>query len=298
MSERAGSSRATNTAGLIAAAFAAALVVLLMVIVAANQNSLGPPPTIPRWLPIGLAYGAPAIIGWLGALGDRRPVLAAAGLLYLPLALLAFSGVTLPFLLPALLFLRAASVPGPATDRRPVAEPGDQLESGPALRNRRRRLLVVLTAGLLSTPVVVWLVLNLGIAGVVGLILAAGLAQLARGRRTGRQPGSGEPTTTGTAARLPSALAAIAIVVLVLAGLGAAIATTEQRCWVRTDTPAGPVFRQVPPADEMTLGPGESAGGCDSGEYTLVGLGLEAGLICVAIALAALVALRPAPTRS
>jgi len=292
MSERAGSSRATNTAGLIAAAFAAALVVLLMVIVAANQNSLGPPPTIPRWLPIGLAYGAPAIIGWLGALGDRRPVLAAAGLLYLSLALLAFSGVTLPFLLPALLFLRAA------TDRRPVAEPGDQLESGPALRNRRRRLLVVLAAGLLSTPVAVWLVLNLGIAGVVGLILAAGLAQLARGRRTGRQPGSGEPTTTGTAAPLPGALAAIAIVVLVLAGLGAAIATTEQRCWVRTDTPAGPVFRQVPPADEMTLGPGESAGGCDSGEYTLVGLGLEAGLICVAIALAALVALRPAPTRS
>ena len=292
MIEGPGSSRATNQTGLVATAFAAALVAMLMLIVAANQNSLGPPSTIPPWLPIGLAYGAPAVVGWLGVLGGRRALLVAAGLLYLPLALLAFSGVTLPFLLPALLFLRAA------TDRRPVAEPGDQLDSGPAPGNRRRRLLVVLAAGLLSTPVVVWLVLNLGIAGVVGLILAAGLAQLARGARTGRQPGSAEPTTTGTAARLLGALAAIAIVVLVLAGLGAAIATTEQRCWVRTDTPAGPVFRQVPPADVMTLGPGESAGGCDSGEYTVVGLGLEAGLISVAIALATLVALRPAPTRS
>jgi len=292
MIERPGSSRATNRAGLIATAFAAALVVMLMLIVAANQNSLGPPSTIPRWLPIGLAYGAPAVVGWLGALGGSRPLLVAACLLYLPLALLAFSGVTLPFLLPALLFLRAATEP------RPVAGPGDQLDSGPALRNRRRRLLVVLAAGLLSTPVVVWLVLNLWIAGVAGLILAAGLAQLARWGSTGRQPGSGEPTTTGTAARLPGALAAIAIVVLVLAGLGAAIATTEQRCWARTDTPAGPVFRQVPPADVMTRGPGESAGGCDSGEYTVAGLGLEAGLISVAIALAALVALRPAPTRS
>ncbi|MFZ5853292.1 MAG: hypothetical protein ACOYXS_02165 [Chloroflexota bacterium] len=292
MIERPGSSPATNPTGLVATAFAAALVVMLMLIVAANQDGLSPPSTIPVWLPLGLAYGAPAVVGWLGVLGDHRPLLVAAGLLYLPLAVLAFSGVTLPFLLPALLFLRAA------TNARPVPEPGDQLESGPAPAKRPRRLLMVLAAGLLSAPIVVWLVLNLMLAAVVGLILAAGLAQLARGARTSHQPRSAEPPPTRTAARLPGALAAIAIVALVLVGLGAALSTTEERCWIRTDTPTGPVFRQVPPTDVMTLSPGESGGGCNSGEYTVVGLGLEAGLIAVAIALATLVARRPAPARS
>ena len=292
MIEQPDASRSANRTGLIATAFAAALVLMLMLIVTANRNGLGPPSTIPHWLPLGLAYGAPAVIGWFGVLSDRRPLLAAAGLLYVPLAVLAMSGVTLPFLVPALLYLRAA------TGGRLAPELGDQLGSEPAFGNRRRRLLVVLAAGLLSTPVVVWLVLNLGIVGVVGLVLAGGLAQLTRGGRAGRELGSGAQTGTGPTERLAGTLATVAIVVLVLAGLGTAIGTTEERCWIRTDTPNGPVFRQIPPTNAITLGPGETAGGCESGEYTIAGVGLEAGLISVAIALAAVVALQRAPTGS
>lgn len=284
MIEQPDASRSANRTGLIATAFAAALVLTLMLIVTANRDGMGPPSTIPHWLPLGLAYGAPAVIGWFGVLSDRRPLLATAGLLYVPLAVLAMSGVTLPFLLPALLYLRAA------TGGRLAPEPGDQLGSGPVFVNRRRRLLLVLAAGLLSTPAVVWLVLNLGIVGVIGLVVAGGLAQLARGGKTGRQPGSGEPTATGPTERLAGTLATVAIVVLVLAGLGAAIGTTEERCWIRTDTPSGPVFRQIPPTDTMTLGPGESAGGCDSGEYTPGGIALEGGLVAIAIGIATLVA--------
>lgn len=296
MIERPESSTAANRTGLIATASATALVAMLMLVVAANQNGLGPPAAIPRWLPLGLLYGTPAVIGWLGALRDRGRLLAAAGLLYVPLAVLAFSGITLPFLVPALLFLRAAG-------RR---EPGAPAAHAPiSLRSRKRRVFVVFAAGMASTPVVMWIVLNLGVIGVIALALFAGLAQALSGHVPGTAaalPPAGSPGSSGTPARtrLVGALEAAAIVTLVLSAGGAVIAMTEQRCWIRTDTPNGPVFRQIPPTNTMTLGPDESAGGCDSGEFTFGGIALEAGLLIGAIGVAALLAWPPAdrPTAS
>lgn len=300
MIERPESSRAANRTGLIATAFAVALVAMLMLIIAANQDGLAPPSAIPRWLPLGLLYGAPAVIGWLGALSDRGRLLAAAGLLYVPLAVLAFSGVTLPFFVPALLYLRAAGRREylRATGREPGAPPAHGPISFPS---RYRRVLIVFAAGVASTPIVLWIVLNLGVIGVFGLVLLAGLAQVPAGRgqgTAGAPPPARSPDWTGTSARarLVGALEAVAIVTLVLAAGAAAIATTEQRCWIRTDTPNGPVFRQIPPTNMIALGPDESAGGCDSGEYTLGGIGLEASLLLGAIGVAALLA-RPGASR-
>lgn len=288
-----------NRTALITTAFAAALVALLMLVVTANQDSLGPPSTIPGWLPLGLLYAAPAVIGLLGAWTGRGLLLAAAGLLYLPLAVLAFSGVTLPFLVPALLYLREAS------RREPAEAALDRLETP---RSGFRRWTIVLAAGLASAPVVVWIVLSLGIVGVVGLGVVAWLAPALarRGRRGGRGPtpdGIGERGR----ARLRGMLAAAAIVTIVLTAGAGAFATTETRCWIRTDTPSGPVFELIPTANSFTGGsgesfgvaPGGSAGGCDSGEYTIGGLALEASLVLVAIGMAAFLARqrasRPAP---
>jgi hypothetical protein len=96
-------------------------------------------------------------------------------------------------------------------------------------------------------------------------------------------------------AQLPGALAAAAIVALVLAAGVAAIGTTEERCWIRADTPSGPVFRQIPPTDTITLQAGETAGGCDGGVYTPTGIALEACLLVAAIGTALLVT-RTRPT--
>lgn len=285
-----------NRTGLITTAFAAALVTLLMLVVTANQDGLGPPSTIPGWLPLGLLYGAPAVIGLLGASSGRGSLLAAAGLLYVPLAVLAFSGVTLPFLVPALLYLGAATRPEPA--EAALDRPGSP-------RSGFRRWTIVLAAALASAPVVVWVVLNLGIIGVVGLVVVAWLAPalVERARQSGRAPTTGRTGEGGLAggdgwAQLRGMLAAAAIVALVLAAGAGAFATTEERCWTRADTPGGPVFEPIPSANTFTAGSGESGGvalgesggGCASGQYTLGGIALEASLVLVAIGMATFLA--------
>lgn len=282
--ERPAASWSASRAGLIATATAAALVamlVLIMTVSAANRESLGPPATIPAWLPLGLLYSAPAVIGWLGARDDRGSLLAAAGLLYLPLAVFAFSGVTVPFLLPALLYLRAAA------RREPVASKPKGRHSPGRLS---RRSLIVLVAGLASAPIVLWIVLNLGIFGVVVVVVVAQVAQAFTQRGQSTAPSRTSERTGGTMrAQLLGALAAAAIVALVLAAGAAAIATAEERCWIRADTPSGPVFRQIPPTNTITLQGNETAGGCDSGTYTPRGIALEAALLLGATGLAVLV---------
>lgn len=282
--ERPAASWSASRAGLIATATAAALVAMLgliMTVSAANREGLGPPATIPAWLPLGLLYSAPAVIGWLGARDDRGSLLAAAGLLYLPLAVFAFSGVTVPFLLPALLYLRAAA------RREPVAsKPKGRHSPG----RSSRRSLIVLVAGLASAPIVLWIVLNLGIFGVVVVVVVAQVAQAFTQRGQSTAPSRTSERTGGTMrAQLLGALAAAAIVALVLAAGAAAIATAEERCWIRADTPSGPVFRQIPPTNTITLQGNETAGGCDSGTYTPGGIALEAALLLGASGLAVLV---------
>jgi hypothetical protein len=103
-------------------------------------------------------------------------------------------------------------------------------------------------------------VVSLGIFGVVGLVVIAGLAP-ALERRVQPTPQDRSPGRLGRAmrAQLLDALAGAAIVALVLAAGAAAIVTTEERCWIRADTPSGPVFRQIPPTSTITQA-GEIAG--------------------------------------
>lgn len=292
LGERPARSWSARQTGLIATAVAAALVLMLLVVISgtASRDGLGPPRTIPSQLPLGLLYGGPAAIGWLGARSARRPLFTAAGLLYLPLAVLAFSGVTLPFLLPALLYLRAAAT------REPVASQPQRLQ--PPRRSSRRSLIAV-AAVLTSVPIVLWIVLSLGIVGVVGVVVVAGLAPVLarRAQPTSTDPSSGRPAAT-MRAQFQGPLAAAAIVALVLAAGAAAIGTTEERCWIRTDTPSGPRFRQIPPTNTITLQAGETAGGCDGGVYTPPGIALESGLLVAAIGTALLVTRSRPATRA
>ena len=289
LDERPAASWSASRTGLIATAVAAALVVMLLgvISVAANRDGLGPPPAIPSSLPLGLLYGAPAAIGWLGSRSARRTLLTAAGLLYLPLAVLAFSGVTLPFLLPALLYLRAAAT------REPVASQPERLR--PRGRSSRRSL-IALAAVLMSVPIVLWIVVSLGIFGLVGVVVVAGLAPTLERRvqptpRTARLAGSAGRRDRSSLTRsrprrsLPSS------------------SPPPPRRSSRPRSAAGSARTpRAVPCSGRSLGRTRSpcrragtAGGCDGGVYTPTGIALESCLLVAAIGTALLVT-RTRPT--
>jgi hypothetical protein len=85
-------------------------------------------------------WGGPAIVGAIGTATRRRDVLAGAGLAYLPLALLSFSGVALALLAPALLFLYAG-LRSPARQAAPM-------------RRTDRPAIMLATTGLLITGLI------------------------------------------------------------------------------------------------------------------------------------------------
>jgi hypothetical protein len=198
--------------------------------------------------------------------------------------------VTLPFLLPALLYLRAAAT------REPAASQPEQLR---APGRSSRRSLIALAAVLTSVPIILRIVVSLGIFGVVGVVVVAGLAPtlVRRVQPTPADRSPGRPAGTMRAQPL-GAPAAATIIALVLAAGAAAIGTTEERCWIRADTPSGPVFRQIPPTSTITLQAGETAGGCDGGVYTPAGIALESGLLVGAIGTALLVTRAQPTTRA
>jgi len=73
------------------------------------------PEALPRGLVLMLAYGLPGLVGYLGATRRSRALLAAAALADLPGLVLSFTGVTLIFLIPAILMAAAAiEMPGRA----------------------------------------------------------------------------------------------------------------------------------------------------------------------------------------
>ena len=72
---------------------------------AAGANDLGPPEVVPRPVFLALLLMLPAAIAAIGAWRRSGPLLIAAGLLCLAQAFIAFSGVTLPFIVPAILLL-------------------------------------------------------------------------------------------------------------------------------------------------------------------------------------------------
>lgn len=100
--------------GLFAAENQIVLAIALLVLVNQLRETVGPPEPVNRGLALGLIYALPAAVGGLGAWAGRRSLLAAAAVACAVGSVLSFSGITLLFLIPALLFALAAAAPGGA----------------------------------------------------------------------------------------------------------------------------------------------------------------------------------------
>jgi hypothetical protein len=99
----------TRRLGLSTAAIIAAYAVVVGAISAAASNLgpgvVSPPEAVPRPIVLALLLSIPAGIAAIGSMRGSRPVLIAAGILCLVQSFIAFSGVTIPFVIPALLLL-------------------------------------------------------------------------------------------------------------------------------------------------------------------------------------------------
>jgi hypothetical protein len=242
------------TLGLLGAVMAGLCAAGLGFVAAANQTP-GLPAPVPWPIVLAALLGTPPLIGALGAVSGRRSLLFAAGILCLVQSILAFSGVTLVFLVPALVFLRAASTPT-STTREPV----------------RPIRLIALVA--LAIPVALLAVLNLGIFGIVGLV---GLAALV-------------PALNRTAPRVDprEALIGIAVIGLVLAAMYTTFANTEMICWNARSTPTGIVYERIPAQESgvISADSGIVSSGCAGGQPTIEGLALTGVFLVGAIAIA------------
>jgi hypothetical protein len=256
--------RRVRKVGLLAAAMAAVCAAGLGLLAASNQS-----PGLPAEVPWPVVFGAllitPALIGGLGAVSGRRTLLVGAGLLYVAQSVLSFSGVTLVFLVPALIFLRVA-----------VATPAPAQHSAPTERVRALRW-VILTA--LAVPVALLAVLNLGVFGIVGLVALAALTPALLRRR-------------GASVGWRDALIAGATVGLVLAAMYAAFANTQTVCWNASSTAAGVAYERIPAQEEgpIELDSGIVSSGCSGGQPTIEGAALTAIFLIGAVAIAALAA--------
>ena len=100
--------------------------------------------------------------------------------------------------------------------------------------------------------------------------------------------GAGErgPSTTPEP-RTAYAVSAV-VVALTIAAWVATLGLTEEVCWTSTANPDGSLtYERVPVSDVMTVLPGRSASGCDSGTLTVEGMGAGAVLAIGAVAIAA-----------
>jgi hypothetical protein len=242
----------------VAAAGLDALLGIGIVIIAATSGSTDPPgAATPRWVPLAAILLVPSVIGLVAALTGTRVLLVVAGVAALARAGSAFSGLTLPFLLPALLYLRAAM----GAARRP-----------PLDRQARLRLVLFVP---LAVPLALLIVMTTGVLGLLLLVAAAGVAS-AIGRARRRPP---EPTRI-------EALGGLVITVLLLGAPLALWWTSSTQCWVERQTPDGVVRLEAdPPADGVfRLGPDVVAAGCESGVATTQGLALGGGFLVLALA--------------
>jgi len=242
--------------------FAGAVVVLASVaiwIFARNQDTgLQPPDPVPTPLATAVLLALPGLISSIGALTGRRSVVVAAAILCLFQSVIAFSGVTLVYLVPAIAFLRASTLSSLPSERRPI---------------RPLRLLV---AFILGIPIALVLVLNLGVLALLALALVAGVAASGGQRQTAMNV-SGIEAARG-----------LAIVLTVIGAWAAVLALTEATCWIaRTGTGGGLIWERIPFTNSVTMGPGDVASSCSSGVPTPTGLVVAALLLFVALVVAA-----------
>jgi hypothetical protein len=250
-------------AGAAVIAFSVAIWVL-----ARTQDPLEAPDLVPRPLASALLLSMPGLLGWIGAATGRRTVLVAAGILCLFQSAISFSGVTLIYLLPAIIFLRAAT----AAPERSGAEPPDSAPSRP---------IRVVVAAVISVPIALVVMLKVGLLGIILMALVAGLAA---SRREGR------PVPRPSA--LEAARGAV-MIVLVIGAWAASFVLTETTCWVgHAAAGGGVVWERIPPTDTLYAGAGDVLSSCSTGVVTPLGLAVAALLLVVAVALAA-VPVRP-----
>jgi hypothetical protein len=249
--------------GLLGCVVQLALAALLGGIATSPQSFPNPPEPIPRGLALGVLYALPAVVGALGAIGVRRSVLAAAAVLSTIGSVLAFSGVTLVFVAPALIFAAAAGA-----------------GAGRSVRPRRPIWLTALVLAV-GVPLVVLAATRIGvfILPALGLLLIG--LQVGRGAWASRATVRSHLVWIGLAAAIVSC------------GIGAGwalLSTTETRCWEAEQTRQGVVYRNVPDPGEgqMPAGPGAFAAGCDSGVLTARGAVLATLLGGASVGLAAL----------
>jgi hypothetical protein len=99
--------------GLGAAAIIAGYALVVAAISArATANEFGPPELVPRPVLLAAPFMVPAAIAAIAAFRRSRPLLIAAGALCLGQSFIAFSGVTIPFIVPAFLLLALGASPG------------------------------------------------------------------------------------------------------------------------------------------------------------------------------------------
>ena len=105
--------------GLAAAAIIAGYALVVAAISAnAAAGELRPPETVPAPVRLAVLFLLPAVAA-IGAIRRSRPILVAAGVLCLAQSFVAFSGVTIPFVVPAFLLLAlGARSDGTASSRR------------------------------------------------------------------------------------------------------------------------------------------------------------------------------------
>jgi hypothetical protein len=238
-------------------------------ILASTNRSLDPPDLLSRPLASALLLATPGLVGWIGAATARSSVLVASGVACLFQSVIAFSGVTLIYLVPAIMFLQAAhgaSGPRDGETVRPI------------------RPIRVVLAAVVSVPIALVVLFNLGLFGVIGLVLAAGVASLRANRS--------RPTVMPL-----EAVRGLAIVLLVIGAWAATLALTETTCWVAHGAADGSlVWERIPPSDTLTLELGDVASSCASGTVTPTGVALAGGLLVASLGVAAIPTRRPRPT--
>lgn len=106
-----------------AIAVLAGVIAVVSAIQTGGADDFGPPPVVPRPIVIAIVLGLPAGIAAIAALRGSRAMLIAAGALCLLQSVVAFSGVTLGFVIPGIVLIslglqRAPAEPPSLTRRR------------------------------------------------------------------------------------------------------------------------------------------------------------------------------------
>jgi hypothetical protein len=239
-----------------AAILALALAVVIEMLVSQQSSAFEAPATVPRTLVVLALLAAPGVIGLLGAWANRAEIVVAAGVICVAQSAVSFGGVTLVFLLPGLLLLRAAAGACPDQPVRP------------------RRVAV---AVIVAIPIALLTLRFLGIFAVLLLVAIAGVA-----------PGLRGPRREHARVDRAQAVVGVVIVALVAAAWVAALGLTETVCWTaRADANGSVHIERASETDVASLTSGEADGGCASGMPTIAGTGMTASFLAAALVLSA-----------